>query len=152
MSELNKNQSQNLFKTSLRLWPVLLFICLAYTPGVSALQEQVDVQQAQDPVKTEVVVFKDNLGRDTPRNSFIGFLTATEAFDYESAVQYMDLRNLPYAARQVSGEELARQLDFIIKRGMRIDVQQLSRKPTGQVVDGLPDYRDELGHLIGDDG
>jgi MscS family membrane protein len=152
MSELNKHQSLKPLKTSARLWPVLLFICLAYPPGVSALQEQVDIQQAQDPVKTEVVVFKDNLGRDTPRSSFTGFLTATEAFDYESAVQYMDLRNLPYAARQVSGEELARQLDFIIKRGMKIDVQQLSRKPTGQVVDGLPDYRDELGHLISDDG
>ena len=152
MSELIKHQSQNPFNTSLRLWPVLLFICLAYAPGVSALQELVDTPQIQDPATTEVFVFKDNLGRDTPRSSFTGFLTATESFDYEVAVNFMDLRNLPYAARQVSGEELARQLDFIIKRGMKINAQQLSRKPTGQVVDGLPDYRDELGRLIGDDG
>lgn len=100
----------------------------------------------------EVVEFKDNLGRDTPRSSFIGFLSATEEFDYASAVQFMDMRNLPHAARRVDAEELARQLDFIIQRGMKINVDQLSSKVTGQVVDGLPDYRDELGRLIGDEG
>jgi len=35
---------------------------------------------------------------------------------------------------------------------MKIDVTHLSRKPSGQVVDGLPDYRDELGHLVSGDG
>ena len=152
MSELNKHQSQNPFKTSVRLWPVLLFICLAYAPGVFALQELVDTQQPQNPENVEVVEFKDNLGRDTPRSSFIGFLTATESFDYKTAVEFIDLRNLPRATRELSDEDLARQLDFIIKRGMKINIEHLSRKPTGQVVDGLPDYRDELGHLIGDDG
>ena len=97
---------------------------------------------------TKEFVFKDNLGRDTPRSSFSGFLNATENFDYELAVQYMDLRNLPYKTRKHDGEELARQFDFIIKRGMRIDVEHLSSAINGQVVDGLPEYRDELGRLV----
>jgi MscS family membrane protein len=100
---------------------------------------------------TEDVVFKDNLGRDTPRSSFSGFLSATENFDYELAVQFMDLRNLPFSTRKHDGEELARQFDFVIKRGMRINVDHLSSDVNGQVVDGLPEYRDELGRLVDDE-
>lgn len=128
-----------------------LFIVLSSASSAFAQLGQMD--EVQNPaIETEAVVFKDNLGRDTPRSSFIGFLKATEKFDYEEAVEFMDLRNLSHAARQVDGKELARQLDFIIQRGMKINIDQLSAKVTGQVVDGLPDYRDELGHLIGDDG
>ena len=131
---------------------LLLFTCLVYTPPIFALQEQSEEAQTQEQDVVEDVSFRDNLGRDTPRSSFIGFLSATEKFDYVTAVEYLDLRNLPHAVRKVDREELARQLDFVIKRGMKIDVDQLSKKITGQVVDGLPDYRDELGHIIGDDG
>ncbi|MCP4049045.1 MAG: mechanosensitive ion channel, partial [Gammaproteobacteria bacterium] len=114
-------------------------------------QSQIEtVETSSREVVVEDSAFKDNLGRDTPRSSFLGFLNSTEEFDYETAAQYIDLRNLPHAVRQYDGNELARQLDFVIKRGMKIDANQLSQKTTGQVVDGLPDYRDELGHLIGD--
>lgn len=130
--------------------PALLIMCLAYTPLLLALQEDLDTVGGQKLIAD--IEFTDNLGRDTPRTSFIGFLTATEKFDYDEAAQYIDLRNLPHSARNYDGNELARQLDFIIKRGMKINVEQLSAKASGQVVDGLPDYRDELGHLISEDG
>lgn len=152
MPESNKFQSLNLFKTCRNSLLVFLLSCLAWTPAVLALQEQVEeaTTEAQDVV--EDVEFKDNLGRDTPRSSFIGFLRATEKFDYATAVQFMDLRNLPYAVRKIDGEELARQLDFVIKRGMKIEIEHLSQRVTGQIVDGLPEYRDELGHIISKDG
>ncbi|GMR15000.1 MAG: hypothetical protein BMS9Abin30_0614 [Gammaproteobacteria bacterium] len=125
---------------------------LAITSAAFAQQEQpADTEPATQDV-IEDVAFKDNLGRDTPRSSFMGFLEATEKFDYETAVQFIDLRNLPRSVRKYSGKELARQLDFVIKRGIKIDVDLLSRKPNGQVVDGLPDYRDELGRLETDSG
>ena len=126
---------------------------LVFAPVILALQDETEPPAqalAQDIV--EDVAFKDNLGRDTPRSSFIGFLMTTERFDFETAAEYIDLRNLPRSVREYSGQELARQLDFIIKRGMKIDTTHLSKKPTGQVVDGLPDYRDELGHLVSNDG
>ncbi len=126
--------------------------CLAFAPTAQALQEQQEEAQVLEQDVVEDNAFKDNLGRDTPRSSFIGFLQHTEQFDFEGATLYMDLRNLPRAVREHSSEELARQLDFIIKRGMKIDVDHLSKKVTGQVVDGLPDYRDELGHLVSEDG
>ena len=136
----------NLCKT-----PVLIFL-LACSCGITtALAFEPGVPDTPTAEAAERVVFKDNLGRDTPRSSFVGFLTATENFDFELAVQFMDLRNLPHNTRKFDAEELARQLDFVIKRGMKINVDLLSRKVTGQVVDGLPDYRDELGRIV-DDG
>ena len=152
MPELNKLLTTNPLTNCRRLLLSFIVACLAFAPTAQALQEQ----EVEAPVLEQDVVednaFKDNLGRDTPRSSFIGFLTLSEKFDYATAAQYMDLRNLPRATREYSGEELARQLDFVIKRGMKINVDHLSKKVTGQVVDGLPDYRDELGHLVSKDG
>ncbi len=152
MSELNKYSNTNPSVTYKNLLLYFVIACLTFAPTVQALQDQLGEVPALEQDVVEDGAFKDNLGRDTPRSSFIGFLTLTEKFDYENAGLYMDLRNLPRAVREHSSEELARQLDFIIKRGMKIDVSHLSKKVTGQVVDGLPDYRDELGHLVSNDG
>lgn len=152
MPEINKLLTINPIANCRRLLLVFVIACLAFAPTVQALQEQQVEAPALEQDVVEDNAFKDNLGRDTPRSSFIGFLTLTEKFDYEGAALYMDLRNLPRATREYTGEELARQLDFIIKRGMKINVDHLSKKVTGQVVDGLPDYRDELGHLVSNDG
>jgi len=148
MSELKKLKSLEPVKTRTSRLLMLILAWFAFAPAIVAAQEQVLQAQAKDPGIVEGVVFQDNLGRDTPRSSFSGFLAATEKFDYKTAVNFVDLRNLPRAVRDLEEEELARQLDFIIKRGMKINVDQLSNKISGQVVDGLPDYRDELGHLI----
>jgi len=125
---------------------------LFFAPASQALQEQTGEAATLAQDVAEEAAFKDNLGRDTPRGSFVGFLQLTEQFDYSAAAKFLDRRNLPRATREFSGEELARQLDFVIKRGMKIDIELLSKKPSGQVVDGLPDYRDELGHLVSRDG
>ena len=133
---------------------LMVFMLSSLTLAATAWSQDEPVENSpiveQDIV--EDAAFMDNLGRDTPRSSFIGFLTLSERFDYATAAEYLDLRNLPRSAREFTSEELARQLDFVIKRGMKIDVSHLSKKVTGQVVDGLPDYRDELGHIVSDEG
>jgi MscS family membrane protein len=152
MPEFNLLQTLIPFLSDRIFLPVFLIIFMTCTTTALALQDQPEdaQEQVQDIVKDEK--FKDNMGRDTPRSSFIGFLKATEKFDYETAVQFMDLRNLPYAVRKYDGKELAMQLDFVIKRGMKININHLSQNVTGQIVDGLPDYRDELGHIVSDQG
>jgi len=146
MPKFDTSLTKNLFSAHRYFSLVFLLAGLCFVSASHALQEQaVITQELQIPEEFE---FKDNLGRDTPRSSFTGFLNATENYDYKAAVQFMDLRNLPNSVSRMEPEELAKQLDFVIKRGMKIDVNNLSRKVTGQVVDGLPDYRDELGHLI----
>ncbi|MCF6225053.1 MAG: mechanosensitive ion channel family protein [Xanthomonadales bacterium] len=148
--QLNKQLSL-VAKTSRFLLSLLLF-SLFLTGPVFAAEENVDISATLEKDIAEDSAFKDNLGRDTPRSSFSGFLRLTEKFDYKTAANFLDMRNLPHRVSKLGGEELARQLDFVIKRGMKIDVQQLSRKPAGQVVDGLPDYRDELGRIVTDEG
>lgn len=152
MTEFNKSRVLNPAKARTALFLFLLATNLAFSPFVHASQDQPRDDSDLEKDVVEEVEFKDNLGRDTPRRSFEEFLRATEKFDFENAVNFIDLRNLPYAARQIKGEELARELDFVIKRGMKIDVDHLSNKKTGQVVDGLPDYRDELGRIVTDEG
>jgi MscS family membrane protein len=138
---MNQTKSSKLF--------LILIACFCFAPASFALQEQ--PLAAGEPKPEEEVEFKDNLGRDTPRDSFTGFLKVTEEFDYETAVQFIDLRNLPHSVAIIEPEELVRQLDFVIKRGMKIKIENLSGKVTGHVVDGLPEYRDELGRIIADE-
>ncbi len=148
MAEYYKNLVLISLKKRRNFTLICFLLCFLFS---STGQSQIEtVETSSREVVVEDSAFKDNLGRDTPRSSFLGFLNSTEEFDYETAAQYIDLRNLPHAVRQYDGNELARQLDFVIRRGMKIDANQLSQKTTGQVVDGLPDYRDELGHLVGD--
>ena len=148
MSEIKKYLSPNPFIAHINLVVFFVIFSLAFSATVQALQDQVEAVPPPEQDVVEDIAFKDNLGRDTPRSTFVGFLQLTEKFDYKSAAQFLDRRNLPRSTREYGGEELARQLDFIIKRGMKIDVELLSRKNSGQVVDGLPDYRDELGRLV----
>ena len=150
----NFNQSKTIESaiTCIRLLLAITFISLFFASTSQASQDPPDQVAADEKVKVTEIVFKDNLGRDTPRSSFLGFLKMTEEFDYKVAAEFLDLRNLPRATREYSNEELARQLDFVIKRGMKTNPDQLSNKPAGQVVDGLPDYRDELGRLVSEDG
>ncbi len=124
----------------------LIFIVLSLPNALA----QTDTSLQSD--SSDEVELKDKLGRDTPQGSFRGFLEATEEFDYATAAKFLDLRNLPHASRQFSGEELARQLDFVLQRGMKIDLEHLSKKVAGQVVDDLPEYRDELGPIFTDEG
>ncbi len=137
--------STNYIKTCLILL-LAVFTADVIMPQVVLAESNTD---AASGLSTEVE-FKDNLGRDTPQSSFEGFLEASEKFDYSTAAKFLDLRNLPHATRKFSGEELARQLDFVIQRGMEINTEHLSRKSSGQVVDNLPEYRDELGTVVSD--
>jgi len=151
---LGSNSVQTLISIRRRKWSslILLFTCLVFAPAAFATQDAAIQPDLTETDVVEDVEFKDNLGRDTPRSSFEGFLAATEQFDFESAKQFMDLRNIPSKVSKLGGEELAKQLDFVIKRGVHIDIDHLSHKPTGQIVDGLPDYRDELGRVeMGDE-
>jgi len=152
MSELNTHPFLSLIRSRTCLLLIIVLASLSVTAIAMAAQDTTEDALPEDPDVVEGIVLKDNLGRDTPASSFAGFLTVTEEFDYETAAQFIDLRNLPYAVRQLSGEELAMQTDFVIKRGMRVNIDNLSKRATGQIVDGLPDYRDELGRIESDEG
>jgi MscS family membrane protein len=135
----------NLRITGLSLALGLTLATLLLPAELFALQDPFGGTEATEPQEEPE---GDALGRDTPRGAVVGFVTATEAFDFERAALYLDLRNLPGDVREIPGPELARQLDFVFKRGgVSFDELLFSRRPEGQTADDLPDYRDELARL-----
>jgi MscS family membrane protein len=126
-------------RESLLIRRLLLVTLLTVGAAVSA-------QEA--PVPAEPVVVADEYNRGTPLGSAGGFLAATDANDFETASEFLDLRNLRGAATQFTGAQLARRLDVIIERGLWVDVAVLVADPDGRKGDGLPVYRDSIGVVL----
>lgn len=113
----------------------------AETPPVAASEPAPVEQNSGDP-----------LGRDTPLGSIRGFAQAADAFDWDLAAEYLDLRNLPSRVRRMDGATLAEQLSFVLQRKeVELDSRLISDRPEGQTVDDLPDYRDELARIRTED-
>ena len=89
---------------------------------------------------------QDQYNRTTPRGSFQGLTGALDDRDYELALEYMDLRNLP---KKISGKELelGRELKIILDRSLWIDADTLSADPLGHRDDGLKSYLDLIASL-----
>ena len=104
-------------------------------------EEEVLKKLAEAPVSGPFDVYK----RSTPRSSLIAFALAVKEKDYEHAVNYLDLRNLPFSLEEdLDGPELIRKLVIVANRAMVIDFETISDDPLGHQDDGLPSYRDRI--------
>ncbi|MGE5842905.1 MAG: mechanosensitive ion channel family protein [Deltaproteobacteria bacterium] len=126
-------------KTALRVGLVILalFAGVGYTAeksGPSPASKQGGRPSAQE------AVLDDPLGRSTPQGTVIGFMKAVEQEDYERAVDYLDTKQPPKRAQQ-----LARELLFILDRGLSGSLPNLSKKPEGNLDDMLPPNREKVG-------
>ncbi len=101
----------------------------------------------EDPKEVKPRGPVDEFDRGTPRSSVKGFLTAATERDYESASEYLDLRYLPRGLNESQGPQLARQFKIILDRALWINFGDLSIDPNGYSEDGLPSYRDFVGHI-----
>jgi MscS family membrane protein len=119
---------------------LLLLVGLACAP-VAAQEDDSTAEQGP-------VIPADEFDRGTPYRSGHGFMTAVDTGDYETAVEYMDLRNLLGVAEELTGTELARRLSVIIRRASWVDVDELVDDPAGRGNDGLPSYRDSIGVVL----
>ena len=79
---------------------------------------------------------RDPLGRTSPQDAVLAFLEACHTHDYFKASYYLDLRQMPAAARQKDGPDLARQLEDLLD-DTTFDIAALSRNPDGDQSDGL---------------
>jgi MscS family membrane protein len=103
------------------------------------------------PTAPEVDIPEDEFDRGTPRRSLRGFLTATQNRDFETAAEYLDLRNLPKRMSTPDGTILAHALSIVIGRELWIDFEEISDHPDGASGDGLPSYRDKFADIsLGD--
>ena len=114
-------------------------------PTLKQIVEKADVEKAAENIETKPVKGPlDEYGRTTPRSSTMGLARALSARDFDTAVNYMDLRNLPFTIDEADGPELARQLLIVADRSMIVDYEAISDDPDGHLDDGLPSYRDRI--------
>ncbi len=95
---------------------------------------------APQPVASSQQADADPLGRSTPHGTVAGFLRVTKAKDYARAAEYLDTRKKAAAA-----EELAKQLQIVLDRGLKVDIDRISRKPEGDLQDEPRITRDRIG-------
>jgi MscS family membrane protein len=116
-----------------------LLLVVSSFPGVVTGQDQ--AVTSNNIIET---IPEDPYGRGTPRGSLVGFLESAAKLDFKVSAEYLDLRHLPPEAADIPGEELARQLNFVLSRAVWIDDYAVNNTADGTKGDGLPDYRDEF--------
>ncbi len=89
----------------------------------------------------------DEFDRGVPRTSANGFAEAIDQGDFEKAVEYMDMRNLPKDVRQIDGAVLAKKFKVVLDKTLWVDLHSISDHPKGNLNDGLPPYRDRVGQI-----
>lgn len=126
------------------LMPSMLY-AVDETPTLKEIADKEDIEKvAEETKKTVTKGPYDEYGRTTPRSSVLGLAKALSEKDFETAVHYMDLRNLPFTVDELDGPELARKLLIIADRSMIIDYEAISNEPEGHADDSLPKYRDRI--------
>ena len=88
------------FPHQLRLAVLLLGLVAS-----AAIAHEAGEESADKPV-----VIVDEFDRGTPLRSADGFIAAVDRGDYETAAEYLDLRNLRGKATELTGAQLARRL------------------------------------------
>ncbi len=112
---------------------------------------QVSAQDDSSAAPIAPAVPADEFDRGTPRRSAEALLAVLETGDYETASEYLDLRNLRGAATELTGAQLVRRFDVIVKRATWVDVDELIDHPAGRGNDNLPEYRDSIGIVLDGD-
>ena len=108
----------------------LVAMCLALLSGAFA--------QSSSTQWFEVDTLNEGLGppptsvdRDTPQGALETLLFSVEAGDLGAAAHVLDLRSLPASTQRLSGPELARRLDRVIRSQVWIDWAALPDRPDG---------------------
>ena len=118
-------------------WAFWLLLSAFWVRPVAAQLSKITGHQ---PDVSEQKTVDDLLGRSTPQGTVKGFVRSAELNDYVKAAQYLHTRKKGEAA-----QELARQLQAVLDWGLKVDLGKLSKKPEGDLTDGLEATQDRLG-------
>ncbi|WP_052140939.1 mechanosensitive ion channel family protein [Pseudoalteromonas piratica] len=136
-----------------------LFVCFMMFLGSAVAEPKTDVtvkdlleleeveQAAKQTNEINAFVGWDTFGRETPKSSMQGFLSAARQQDYQTASEYLDFRNLPFEVTAASQPEIARQLHVSLDRTLWVDIEGLSNDLLGKLPENVPDYRDLVGTI-----
>jgi MscS family membrane protein len=121
----------------------------AAKPDVSA-REVLEASQESDKVMEEKEE-SDSQGIEalsTPLNALLKLRKAVEQNDYEIAGEFLDRRYQPEELEQISDEDLLKALGYVFNQQNMINLADVSDHPQGELNDGLPSYRDQIGTVI----
>ena len=124
-----------------------LLVLVLVTSGLACLPVSAQ-DTAPSAVDVPVIIPADDFDRGTPHRSVEGFLAAAGKGDYETAAEYLDLRNRRGEARALTGAQLARRFNVIVQRGVWAHINDLVDDPTGRSNDNLPDDLDSIGAIV----
>lgn len=147
---------------------VMIYACLLISGSAFSVEsdaptikELAEKQEAEEKVIKELTDAPvsgplDEYNRSTPRSSLLALADAIKAKDFERAVNYLDLRNLPFSTDEKRGAQnapdLVKKLAVVASRAMTISLEDLSDDPLGHKDDSLPSYRDRITTLKTKDG
>jgi len=116
------------------------------TPNVSA-REILEGQQAQEQLLQEKARSgpKEDSTPSTPLSSILYLQGAIRDGDFEKAGDYLDRRFLPEDMEQYSDEKLIRALSYVFNQQNISNPADINDTPEGDLKDGLPDYREQIG-------
>jgi MscS family membrane protein len=119
-------------------------LCLAILISPEAARGQLPraVTAAKEPAQPPETS-QDPLGRTTPRGTVVGFLTAAYNQQYDTAAQYLNTRETGRDAAN-----LARQLFFVLDRGLPAKLNNVSNEPFGSQSDPVDSRRELIGSVV----
>jgi MscS family membrane protein len=89
---------------------------------------------------------EDPIKRETPRGSFLGFVTAAQGGNYTLAAEFLQW---PAGVRLgLSKAVAAQQLMFVLNHGFEGNLDRMSNSPEGSLADGLSSDREHAGTAL----
>ena len=117
---------------------ILLLLCCALASFAASAKVPASAPAAK-PAEPQPAL-EDPLGRSAPYGTVVGFLLAVDKGDYEAASNYLE--GTQSAKRKA---ELARNLQVVLNRGLKIGLDHLSKAPAGHLDDGLSANLEKVG-------
>lgn len=135
-----------------KLFIFILFLLFSFSVGTLAYAEDKTKEETPKKEEKKLVVFRDELKRDTPQGTIKGFLEAAKDRDYEKAAKFLDLRYISYQGDKKTKTSLARKLKVIFDQKLWIDIDNVNNLLEGSSDDGLPESQEIIGVVDSVDG
>ncbi|MGB5854497.1 MAG: mechanosensitive ion channel domain-containing protein [Oceanisphaera sp.] len=104
-------------------------MCLVPLMAFAAEEGDTSAWYEADVAATGLSKGGEGTNRRTPRETVRNFVSLTEAGEYQTAADFLNLADLPSGERAERGSDLARQLGLVIDRQLWIDWGSLSARP-----------------------
>lgn len=147
-----------MLQTLIRVAPLLLLLSFNHTPAlaqpepaqpdVSARELIEAAQKAEELVEKKTSTDPDSLsGQATPLATMLGLGDAMRSKNTEKVGEYLDRRYLDDTLEAYSDMQLVKALTVVWNRQNFSNIASVSDQPEGDLNDGLPSYRDQVGSV-----